>query len=81
MSEKIRNLQAEAATAGLNINSKKTKDLRKNLKMTANASVKRIKQFTYLGSFLTVEGALRGVTTRITKANGIFVELCPVWGE
>lgn len=49
--------------------------------MTANASVKRIKQFTYLGSVVTVEAALKGVTTRIKKANGIFVELCPVWGE
>jgi hypothetical protein len=83
MSEKICNLQSEAATAGLKMNSKKTKERRINSKLITNINVnnvviERVDKFTYLCSVVTVDrGALHHDKARIKKANGIFVELWP----
>ena len=60
MFQKKRNLQAAAAaTAGLKISSKKTKDLWINAKITTHihvnyVSIETVQQFTYLGGTVMV---------------------------
>ena len=84
MSEKICNLQAEAAGTGLKINSKETKELRINSKITTNINVNNVviesvEQFTYLDNVVTVDGGTRkDVQARVRKAHTIFVELYPL---
>jgi hypothetical protein len=61
MFEKIGILQAEATTAVLKINSKKTNELCMNSNITYNLDVSDIvieifKEFTYLGSLVMVGG-------------------------
>ena len=78
MSESI---QEEAARAELEINSKKTKELRLNSKITADTNwvIKIVEQITNLGSAVTVqEGALQDVKMRVKKTNRTVVELYPL---
>jgi hypothetical protein len=50
-----------------------------NMKVS-NVVIKRFEQFRYLGGAVTVDGAaLQDLQARIKKANGIFVEMCPLW--
>jgi hypothetical protein len=75
------NIQEEAARAELEINSKKTKELRLNSKITAvtNWVIKIVEQITNLGSVVTLEeGALQDVTMRVKKTNRTLVELYPL---
>jgi hypothetical protein len=45
-----------------------------------NENTERAERFTYLGSEVTADGgALEDVKTRIKKANGIFIQLYPLW--
>jgi hypothetical protein len=84
ISENIRNLHGEAATAGLKINSKKTEELWINSKITTNINVntevtETVGQLTYLGSVVTVDGGeIQDLKARIKQAHGIFGEVYPL---
>jgi hypothetical protein len=72
--------QAEADTAGLKSNSKKTKELQTNTKVTTyinvnNVVTEGVEQFTYLGNAVTVDEEERqDVQMRI-----VLVVLYPLW--
>jgi len=83
--EKLKRLKQEAELGGLHINLKKTKGMRVN---TSNMQKFRLEEteieevgfFVYLGSVVSETGGKeKDVASRIKKANGVFVQLYPVW--
>jgi hypothetical protein len=85
MDGKLKRLKEEAELAGLNINVNKTKGMRVN---TSNiqkfrleeTEIEEVGSFVYLGSAVSVNGGTEeDVASRIKKANGVFVQLYPVW--
>jgi len=85
MDEKLMRLKEEAELAGLHININKTKGMRVN---TSNmqkfrgeeTETEEVGSFVYLGSVVSVNrGTVGDVASRIKKANGVFVQLYPVW--
>jgi hypothetical protein len=79
MQSKLNNLCCESKKAGLEINFSKTEEFRVNTKsqrsiMLANKAVRRVHDFTYLGSNVSEDGGTRkDVETRIQKARGAFL--------
>jgi len=77
-------LKQEADLVGLHININKTKGMRVN---TSNMQKFRLEEmeiedgsFVYLGSVVSESGGTEeDVASRIKKANGVFVQLYPVW--
>jgi hypothetical protein len=85
MEEKLKRLKEEAESAGLHININKTKGMRVN---TSNAQkfsledteIEEVESFVYLGIVVSKTGGTEeDVSSRIKKANGVFVQLYPVW--
>jgi len=85
MEEKLERLKEETELVGLHIDINKTKGMRVN---TSNMQTFRLQEteieefgsFVYLGSVVTESGGTEeDVTSRIKKANGVFVQLNPVW--
>jgi hypothetical protein len=83
--EKRNRLKEEAELAGLHINIIKTKVMRFN---TSNiqkfrvdeTEIEEVGSFVYFGSVVSVNGGTEeDVASRIKKANGVFVQLYPVW--
>ena len=85
MQTKLKDLTNKAEKTGFKINIKKTTTLRINTSKTEpftlrGESIEDVGSFTYLGSVVTKDGgATQDVSQRIRKANGVFVQLCPVW--
>jgi hypothetical protein len=85
MQSKLNNLCYESKKAGLEINFFKTEELRVNIKsqrpiMLANKAIRRVHDFTYLGSNVSEDGGKRKyVETRIQKARGAFTRLKKIW--
>jgi hypothetical protein len=85
MDEKLKRLKEEAELAGLHININKTKGMRvnsSNIKKFGleETEIEKVGSFVYLGSVVSVNGRTEeDITSRIKKANGIFVQLYPVW--
>jgi hypothetical protein len=78
-------LKEEAELVGLHININKTKGMRID---TSNMQKCRLKEmeieedgsFVYLGSVVSESrGTEEDVASRIKKANGVFIQLYPVW--
>jgi hypothetical protein len=85
MGEKLKRLKEEAELAGLRININKPKGMRVN---TSNIQKFRVDEtgievvgsFPYLGSVVSVNGGTEEVVaSRIKKANGVFIQLYPIW--
>jgi len=85
MEEKLTRLKEEAELVGLHININKTKGTRVN---TSNMQkfrleemeIEKVGSFVYLGSVVSESGGTEeDVASRIKKANGVFVQLYPVW--
>jgi hypothetical protein len=86
MQEKLKQLQREAELAELNINVKKTKEMRVNVTTTTEKlsiggkEIEQVDSFTYLGSIVTSDaGSEEDVRMWIRKANGAFIQLYPIW--
>jgi hypothetical protein len=85
MKEKLKRVKEEAESAGLHISINKTKGMRVN---TSNiqkfrleeTEMEEVESFVYLGSVVSEKrGTEEDVASRIKKANGVFVQLYPVW--
>jgi len=85
MEEKLKRLKEEAELVGLHVNINKTKGMSVN---TSNMQKFRLEEmdieevgsFVYLGSVVSESGGTEeDVASRIKKANGVFVQLYPVW--
>jgi hypothetical protein len=78
MQSKLNNLCCELRKAGLGIKFSRTEELRVNTKlqcsiMLANKAIRRVHDFTYLGSNASEDGGTyEDVGTRIQKARGAF---------
>jgi hypothetical protein len=85
MQTKLENLTAKVEKIRLIIIVKKTKALRINTSKRdpftlRGKSIEDVDNFTYLGSVVARDGgAAQEVSQRIRKANGVFVQLYPVW--
>ena len=85
MDGKLKRLKEEAGLAGLHIDINKTKGMRVNTSDTQKfrlqgTETEEAGSFVYLGSVVSVNaGTEEGVASRIKKANGVFVQLYPVW--
>jgi hypothetical protein len=85
MQSKYNNLSYESKKAELEINFSKTEELRVNTKsqcsiMLATKAIRRVHDFTYLGSIVSEDGGTRkDVETRIQKARGAFTRLRKIW--
>jgi hypothetical protein len=85
MQSRLNNLCYESKKAGLEINFSKTEELRVNTKsqcsiMLANKAIRRLHDFTYLGSNVSEDGGTpKDVETRIQKARGAFTRLRKIW--
>jgi hypothetical protein len=81
----VKRLKEEAELAGLHININKTKGMRVNTSSIQKFRVdetenEEVGSFVYLGSVVSVTGGTEeDVASRIKKANGVFVQLYPVW--
>lgn len=85
MQTKLNDLRREAGGTGLKINCAKTQEMRSGvanqtpLRIGAD-DVKRVHNFTYLGSVVSeVGGTEEDITSRIAKARATFAQLRPVW--
>jgi len=85
MEERLKRLKEEAELVGLHININKTKG---DESYTSNMQKFRLKEmeieevgsFVYLGSVVSESGGTEEYElSRIKKANGVFVQLYPVW--
>jgi hypothetical protein len=85
MEEKLKRVKEEAELAGLHIDMNRTKEMRVN---TYNIQKFRLEEteiqevgfLVCLGSVVSENGRTQeDVASRIKKANGVFVQLCPVW--
>ena len=85
MEEKLKRLKEEAESTGLYINIKKTKRMRVNTSNTQkfrleNTEIEEAEFFVYLWIVVSKNGGKEeDVASRIKKANGVFVQLFPVW--
>jgi hypothetical protein len=85
MEEKLKRLRLEAELAGLHININKTEGMRVNTSniqkfRVVETEIEEVGSFVYLGSVVSVNGGTEeDAASRIKKANGVFVELYPVW--
>jgi hypothetical protein len=85
MDEKLKRLKEEVELAGLHININKTKGMRVNTSniqkfRAEETEIEEVGSFVYLGSVVSVNrGTQEAVASRIKKANGVFVQLYPVW--
>lgn len=85
LQDKLGALCRIASRVGLRINIGKTKEMRKNERCQEplvlwDDTVEQVESFVYLGSVVTMEGGTaEDVKSRIKKANGVFVQLYPVW--
>jgi len=85
MEEKLKRLKQEAELVGSNININKMNGMRVH---TANIQkfrleemeIEEVRSFVYLGSVVSESGGtVADVASRIKKANGVYVQLYPVW--
>jgi hypothetical protein len=85
MEEKLKRLKEEAELVGFHVNINKMKGMRVN---TSNmqkfrleeTEIEEVGSFVYLGSVVSESrGTEEDVASRIKKANGVFVQLYPVW--
>ena len=85
MEEKLRRLKEEAELVGLHININKLKGMRVNTFSMQKfrfeeTEIEKVGSFVYLGSVVSESGRTEeDVVSRINKANGVFVQLYPVW--
>jgi hypothetical protein len=85
MEEKLDRLKEEAESAGLHININKTKGMRVNKSniqkyRLEETEIEEVGSFVYLGSVMSEKGGTEeDIVSRIKKANGVFVQLYPVW--
>jgi hypothetical protein len=85
MQDKINDLQQESIKAGLEINIGKTKEIRINAKnknpiQTDGNIIENVKNFTYLGSNVSIDGgAAKDVNLRIQKETGVFAGMSNIW--
>jgi hypothetical protein len=85
MEEKVKRLKEEAESAGLHINTNKTKGMRVNTSNTQKFSLEDIEIeedefFVYLERAISKAGGTEeDVASRIKKADGTFVQLHPIW--
>ena len=85
--KKLKRLKEEEESAGLYININKTKGMRVNTSNTQkfrleNTEIKEIESFVYLGSVVSKNGGTEeDVASKIKKANGVSVQLNPVWSN
>jgi len=85
MEEKLKRLKEEAELVGLQININKTKGMSVNTSYMqkfrlGEAEIEEVGSFVYLGSVVSESGGTgEDVASRIKKANGVFVQLYPVW--
>jgi glycine/serine hydroxymethyltransferase len=85
MDGKLKRLKKETELAGLHININKTKGMRVNTSNIQKFGVDET-EIEEVGSFVCVEsvvsvkgGTEKEVASRIKTANGVFVQLYPVW--
>jgi hypothetical protein len=85
MEETLKRLKEEAELVGLRININKTKGIRVNTSTMQKfrleeTEIEEVGSFVYLGSVVSESGGTEeDVASRIKKANGVFVQLDPVW--
>jgi t-SNARE complex subunit (syntaxin) len=79
LEEKLKRLKEEAESAGLHINTNKTKGMTVNTANTQKFSledieIEEVESFLYLGSVISkTEGTEEDVASRIKKANGTYI--------
>jgi hypothetical protein len=85
MEGKLTRLKEEAESAGSHITINRTKGMTVNISNTQKFSledteIKEVESFLYLGSVVSKTGGTEeDVPSRIKKANGVFVQLYPIW--
>lgn len=85
MQSKLNDLRLEAAKVGLNINTRKTQEMRSGVRnstplLIGTEVVERVHKFAYLGSIVSETGGTEDdITSRIAKARATFAQLRPVW--
>ena len=85
MEEKLKRLKEKSELVGLLININKTKRMRVNVSNMQNfrleeTEIEEVGSIVYLGSVVSESvGTEEVVASRIKKANGVFVQLYPVW--
>ena len=85
MEEKLKRLKEEAELVGLHININKMKRMRVNASNMQKfgleeTEIEEVTSFVNLGSVVSESGGTKEVVaSRIKKANGVFVQLYPVW--
>ena len=85
MDVKLKRLMEEAGVASLQIKINKTKGMRINTSniqkfRVEETEIEEVGSFVYLVSVVSVNGGMEeDAASRIKKANGVFVQLYPVW--
>jgi len=85
MEEKLKRLREEEESSGLYIHINKMKGMSVNTSNTqkfriGNTEIEVVRSLIYLGSVVSENGGTEeDVASRIKKANGVFVQLYPVW--
>jgi len=85
MDEKLKRLKEEPESVGLHININKMKGMRVNISnmqkfRLEEMEIDEVESFVYIGSVVSESlGTEEDVASRIQKANGVFVQLYPVW--
>jgi hypothetical protein len=85
LQEKTDKLTMHAKTAGLTVNSSKTKTMSINATRPASIQIEGedisdVNDFTYLGSVVSnASGTGKDIQARLAKARGAFAQLQPVW--
>jgi len=85
MEEKLKRLKEEVELLGLDININKMKGMSVNISnmqkfRLEETEIEEVGSFVYLGSVVSESGGTEeDVASRIKKANGVFVQLHPVW--
>ena len=82
MDKTVKRLKQEPELVDLHININKTKGMTVNMQKfrLEGTEIEEAGSFVYLGSVVSeTRGTDEDITSRIKKANGVFVQLCPVW--
>jgi hypothetical protein len=85
MEEKLKRLKEEPELVGLHININKTKGMRVNISNMQKfrfmeMEIEEVGSSVYPGSVVLESGGTEeDVASRMKKANGVFVQLYPVW--
>jgi hypothetical protein len=85
MKETPKQQQGETELARLNMNVKKTKEIRVNITTTTEKlsiggkEIEQVDSFTCLGSIVISGGGIEDFRVWIRKANGAFIQLYPIW--